>query len=126
MSGGSYNYLHVRAPDEIRGLKREIAAMAEALSAYSAVAARTKAIAEALERAAAEADALADVWHAQEWVESGDWSPASVRAAAIEAGEVLPPCEHKEVRQVFGLRDGRPGTLVRFRLCEDCGEDFDP
>ena len=117
MSGGSFDYLHSRAPDDLRSLVDDFTAMADELSgAFPGVARRTRDIARALEVAAVEAEALADVWHAAEWYRSGDYSRAQVRTAAIAAGEVMPPCTHPETRDGWD-KDGRA------TWCEDCGAE---
>lgn len=117
MSGGSHNYLYSRVPDEIGIAITGIEGMAEALRpAYPMAAWHTDNVARLLREARAQAEKLADLWHAQEWFQSGDWSPAAVRHEAQKLGEPLRPCEHSERRLTIG-REGR------FMTCETCGDD---
>jgi hypothetical protein len=128
VSGGSFDYLSSRAPDEARSLASQIQRMADALrdDGFPVCAERTARVVAMLRVAADEAVALEDLWHAKEWRDSGDLGRAAVRRWAVALGEPLPPCAHVDKRPCFGWRDGqRSGPSVRFLVCEECGDEFD-
>lgn len=128
MSGGSFEYLSSRFPDEVNDLANQVQRMADALlkEGLPYCAERTQRVVHALTLVFTEANALEEVWHAKEWRDSGDWGRASVRQAAVALGELLPPCPHVDKRLCYGTRKGHPRVPAqRFLSCEECGEQFD-
>lgn len=82
ISGGSYNYLCDKAHcGEVVDIPADLSEMAERLAGlpYATKAAvDTAAVIEALRTAQEKARRLADVWHAIEWWDSGDWAEDQV------------------------------------------------
>ena len=80
MSGGSYDYLCWNT-DELSTRRYAVAQMAERLekSGYRDAARATRNVLYLIDGARRAADALADVWHAVEWADSGDSSEERVR-----------------------------------------------
>jgi hypothetical protein len=81
MSGGSYDYLHFHAP-ELGGHRGQLEAMAERLEELpyaGGVAAATRHILAVLGD-----EALANVWRAVEWWDSGDYGEDQVRDAVAK------------------------------------------
>jgi hypothetical protein len=84
MSGGSYNYLSYHAPD-LGGHRHHLEAMADRLEGLpygSKAAEATRSILAALDD-----EALANVWHAVEWWDSGDYGEDKVQAAIAKYEE---------------------------------------
>jgi len=84
MSGGSYDYLYFNAP-EMGGHRGQLEAMAERLDQLpyaKEAAAATRRILLALDD-----EALAEVWHAVEWWDSGDYGEDQVRSATSKYAE---------------------------------------
>ena len=81
MSGGSYNYLCYNT-DELTSHRGSLKAMAERLAALGwapEAAEATQRLIDDLDRVAAAAEALKDVWHAVEWWDSCDYGEDQVR-----------------------------------------------
>lgn len=128
MSGGSHDYMFSQVPDDLREAARRVAEMAKALdrNGFPFVAARTVRLANNIAAQAEECDALASLWHAQEWHQSGDWARYDVRREAAKLGEPVPACGHAEKRPAYGWRSGQvSGPSARFLVCEECGDEFD-
>lgn len=83
MSGGSYNYLCHKTDDLSgrRGTVEEMAQRLEGLPYASEAAADTRRVLALLADAQAQAERLADVWHAVEWWDSSDYGEDDVRDA---------------------------------------------
>jgi hypothetical protein len=81
VSGGSYNYLYLNAPD-LGGYRSHLEVMAERLEGLPY--ATEAAVATRLILTALDDKALADVWHAVEWWDSGDIGEDQVREALAE------------------------------------------
>lgn len=83
-------------------------------------------MAELIREAATEASALGNLWHDQEWADSGDYAQHDVRKSAAALGETFPPCPHVSKHSVYGHRDGHEGYNHSYLQCDECGADFDP
>lgn len=92
MTGTQPRPLSSRAVDILGGLADDVWRMAESLkkTGVPVCADRTKRLCDDLHAARIEAKALADLWHNQERLASGDCGKAPVRAEAIKLGEPLP------------------------------------
>lgn len=123
MSGGSFNYMSSRLPDELGQIASQVDQMTHALEdryELPHVTERTRLLAINIGNLVAEAEALADLWHAVEWHTSGDDGPAGVRKAALALGEPLPPCPHATTYvSYYGHAVGMKN------VCNDCGELFE-
>lgn len=82
MSGGSYNYLCFQLDAAGHLDLADLKAMADRLRELAPDAAATRATCQLYEMLSRVGDdvagSLADVWHAVEWCDSGDWGEASV------------------------------------------------
>lgn len=89
MSGGSYDYLCWNT-DDLGRRRGHVHAMGERLEelGYPAAARATRDVLYLLDGAERAARALSDVWHAVEWLDSGDYGDDSARKAIAEAGFV--------------------------------------
>lgn len=90
MSGGSYNYLGVRARSGLITVPYTLEDMQERLHKlpYAIRSAwHTTQVISLIGDANRQAEMLADVWHAVEWRDSGDWSEDDMREE-IEKYEV--------------------------------------
>ncbi len=87
MSGGSYDYLCWNTDDLCRR-RGMVGAMAKRLEelGYRDAARATRDVLYLLDGAERAGQALADVWHAVEWLDSGDYGEESMRKAITEAG----------------------------------------
>lgn len=75
MSGGHYNYLCYKDSNEVGSQREELEKMAarlKELGAYDA-AYRTEEISVFFFNLQQKIEKLRDVWHAVEWLDSGDW-----------------------------------------------------
>ncbi|MFJ3950312.1 hypothetical protein ACIPXV_09605 [Streptomyces libani] len=89
MSGGSYNYLAEHSPGDLEARRGSIEAMRDRLAALEAdlvpgaarAARLTRYVLIHLDLAEQRAQELADVWHAIEWRDSGDWGDDTMREA---------------------------------------------
>jgi hypothetical protein len=89
VSGGEYDYLYARAElDELLGHERMLEAMADRLAGFGwaeDAACETQELLVQLRqwkvRAQVRVRRLADVWHAVEWMDSGDCREDAVRKA---------------------------------------------
>jgi hypothetical protein len=127
VSGGSHNYMHSRVPDDIRSIADEVEGMAKSLreTGFPFCADETMAVAKNLRAAQQLAEQFADLWHHQEWLDSGDWGKGPVRREAIKLGEPLPPCQHTATHRAYGYPGGEgpdARTLGEFDNCDECGE----
>lgn len=90
MSGGSYDYLY--ASSDLAGQRHSIRRMKERLDqlatngmeAAAVAALRTRMVEAHLERADALARGLTEVWHAVEWLDSGDSGEDRVALACAD------------------------------------------
>ena len=75
MSGGSYNYLCFKETTDI--VSEELEAMATRLKemGYIEISKDTEEIASFFLTLNEKIERLRDVWHAVEWMDSGDWGP---------------------------------------------------
>lgn len=93
MSGGSYNYLAIKAnnqdlclvPDDLQRMADRLAGLPYATKAAT----DTAKVIEHLKAAQSHAEKVADVWYAVEWWDSGDWGEDQVKEALAkyEGGE---------------------------------------
>lgn len=88
MSGGSYDYLHVRDSDEILNYERKLSEMIDRLAGLGYAEDAAKESAELLlimrqysVRASVIMQRLSEVWHAVEWWDSGDSGEDDVKEA---------------------------------------------
>lgn len=95
MSGGSFNYLHQRDLNrdawEVRGMAKALRDMGHEVAAK-----RTEDVADARGPADSIRAELADVWHAVEWVHSGDYAwgdeaDAIAEWTAKQSAKTAPP-----------------------------------
>jgi hypothetical protein len=90
MSGGAFNYLCHREPDELLVHQQDIRDMAEFLRSVRAIDAQVETLAmlslieKTEERLNAYLDRLPPVWKAAEWWQSGDWSKEQFEEALKE------------------------------------------
>lgn len=91
MSGGSWNYVHIKIESGEAVEASTVEKMATAVEKYGPeawkVARRIRVAAELLEAAATMLKATAPVFMAVEWHESGDWGPERVLEACREVDQ---------------------------------------
>jgi hypothetical protein len=94
MSGGSYDYLCWNT-HELSNRRGMVEAMAKRLekSGYREAARATRNVLYLLDGAQQAADALADVWHAVEWADSGDSDEDRVRQEIAKFVPWPPPAD---------------------------------
>lgn len=94
MSGGSYNYLYCKDPDQIIDEQAELERMSSRLAGlgYAVDAARETEeliliIRQFKNRVGTRIDRLSPVWKAIEWWDSADWGEEEVKAALAKYRE---------------------------------------